>query len=153
MANNLQSLLVRFERPLRYLAAGIGVTAFYSAQVAFFVMSGLISDPTTATIIASLITAPVSFLIHARITYPDVPQNSAHLFRFLFITFASFLIVTISMRLVDKSGLPFWVGLVVGWVLVPIANYLINTFWVFRPKTFLRVGQGQRDSEYKKENS
>lgn len=150
MASNLQWLPVRFERPLRYLAAGIGVTAFYSVQVAFLVMSDLISDPTTATIFASLTTAPVSFLVHARITYPDVPQNSTHLFRFILITFASFLIVTISMRLVDKSDLPFWVGLVIGWVLVPIANYLINTLWVFRPKTFLRVEQEQRDPEYKR---
>ena len=54
------------------------------------------------------------------------------------------------MRLVDKSDLPFWVGLVIGWVLVPIANYLINTLWVFRPKTFLRVEQEQRDPEYKR---
>ncbi|MCA8903269.1 MAG: GtrA family protein [Hyphomonas sp.] len=135
-------LYARFERVWRYLVAGIGVTAFYSALVTLLIVSQAISSPTVAAVIGSILSAPVSFLVHARVTYPDVQHDRAHVVRFMVITVISFVIVTASMHLVERIGAPFWVGLVIGWILVPIANYLLNTVCVFRPRSVLRVQQG-----------
>tara|TARA_R110002020_G_C16321741_1_gene774935 strand:+ start:33411 stop:33872 length:462 start_codon:yes stop_codon:yes gene_type:complete len=129
----------RFERVLRYLMVGAGVTAIYSLIVAGLIITDTIEDPTLATVIGSIAAAPVSFMAHRFITYSDVSDDPAHWKRFAIITLASFAIVTASMKLVDILHGPFWAGLIVGWIVVPIVNFLINTVWVFRATRLLAL--------------
>ena len=139
-----QTLFLRFERLLRYLLAGLGITVFYSAFVTILVLGGIVDSPTLAAVIASLATAPVSYAIHSRITYPDVRHNRGGVLRFAVITIASFIVVTVSMKIVTEAGLPFWVGLMIGWFVVPVVTYLINTVWVFRAKSLFRVSRSDK---------
>lgn len=129
---------------MRYLVAGAGVTALYSLIVTCLIISELIKDPTFATVASSIIVAPVSFLAHRKITYPDVSHDPAHWKRFAALTIASFAIVTTSMKIVDLLHGPFWVGLVLGWIVVPLANFAINTIWVFRTRSILALSDTRR---------
>jgi putative flippase GtrA len=135
----LRNLIQRNERVIRYLAVGAGVTLVYSLLTAGLFERHVVEDQTLASAIASVISIPISFLVHRRITYADAPYDRSHWNRFGIIALTNFVIATGSMKLSDLLGWPFWIALIVGWVLIPAANYTINAIWVFRTKEFLAL--------------
>ena len=132
----------RFERVIRYGVVGGGVTLFYTLLTVGLYKGHLIGDPTWASAVACIVSQPVSFLSHRMITYADVAPDATQWKRFGIIALSTFAISTGSMKLVDLLGWPFWIALVIGWVLVPVANYVINAIWVFRAKNLLALDRG-----------
>ena len=51
----------------------------------------------------------------------------------------NFVISTGSMKIVDLCGAPYWVGLIIGFILVPLANYTVSTLWVFKTTKFFAL--------------
>jgi putative flippase GtrA len=129
----------RFERVIRYIAAGAGVTLFYSLATILLVSGGIETDPAAASVVASLITFPVAFVVHRAVTYVDVPFDRAQWIRFGIIALCNLMIAAGSMKAVDLLQMPYGIGLAIGWVLIPAFNYTINAVWVFRTATFLSL--------------
>ena len=57
-------------------------------------------------------------------------------FKFGYCLKSSVVVVNGSMKVSDLLGWPFWVGLMIGWVVMPIVNFTVNSLWVFRAKAF-----------------
>jgi putative flippase GtrA len=133
------ALYRRFERVIRYVVVGGAVTAFYTALTAGLYLSRLVGDPAIASAIACLTTLPISFFAHKSITYADVEHEPFQWRRFTVLGISSFIFSTGSVKAVDLMHGPLWIGLAVGFVLVPLANYTINAIWVFRTKRFLAL--------------
>jgi putative flippase GtrA len=132
-------LLDKFGRVWRYGLVGAATTAFYSVLMVGLHKSGAITDPTWAAGVAFVLTQPLAFFIHRRTTYGDVAQRTSHLPRFLIVAAIMLAITTVSMKLVDLAGWPFWIGLLIGYVAIPAATYVINAIWVFRTRKFLAL--------------
>jgi putative flippase GtrA len=138
----IRYLFRRFQRLIRYGLVGIGVSLLYTALTVLFYKGGLIGDPTLASAVATLITIPVSFLVHRRTTYADAARHPAQAWRFVIIGASSFVIATGTMKLVDINHWPYWLGLIAAWLLIPAANYVINALWIFRVGGFFGAGRG-----------
>jgi putative flippase GtrA len=139
MMPQLKGVLRRFERVIRYLIAGSGVTLFYSLVTILLVSARLVQDPSVASVIASLVTLPVAFFVHRAVTYVDVPFDRAQGARFGVVAVSNLLIAAGAMKAVDLLHGPYGIGLAIGWVLIPLFNYTVNVVWVFRAKTLLSL--------------
>ncbi len=137
MSTTTMAFLRRFERVIRYVIVGGGVTLFYTLLTVGLLSGHVVDDPTLASAIASLVTLPISFLVHRAITYADVATERAQWTRFAIIAVSNFALNTGLMKVVDLLRWPYWIALIIGWVLIPLVNYTINALWVFRAKTFL----------------
>ena len=134
-----RAFLRRFDRVLRYGLVGAGVTLFYTLVTVGLLKGHVVRDPTLATAMASILTLPVSFLAHRRITYADVANHKTQWTRFIVLSGMNFVISTGSMKVVDLCGAPYWVGLIIGFILVPLANYTVSTLWVFKTTKFFAL--------------
>jgi putative flippase GtrA len=133
----MKALFEKFGRVWRYGLVGAATTAFYTALMVGLHASNAIKDPTLAAGVAFVLTQPLAFLLHRRTTYGDVARQTDHLPRFLIVAAIMLGLTTASMKIVDMAGLPYWVGLLIGYGLIPAATYAINAIWVFRTRTFL----------------
>ncbi len=133
------SIARQFERVIRYLLVGGGVTLFYTLLTIALISWALPSSPTLASAIASLVTLPVSFVVHRRVTYRDVSPEAAQWQRFAFVAAINFALNVGLMGASDRLGISYWAALAAGWILVPVANYVVTAIWVFRAKTLLRL--------------
>lgn len=137
----MMPLIRRFERVLRYLAVGGAVTLFYTLLVAALVTGRIVSDAVSASVAASVVTLPISFLVHRRVTYADTAPAVGQWARFLVIAASNFAINVGLMKGAEIWRWPYWTALVLGWVVVPAVNYVINAVWVFRTKSLLSMQQ------------
>jgi putative flippase GtrA len=135
----IASIAQRYGRLLRYLVVGAGTTGFYSLLMIALHTSGWVRDPTLAAAAAYIATQPLAFYVHSRTTYADVARARLQLTRFLIVAGVMFLVTTVTMKLVDMAGWPFWIGLAIGYVLGPLVTYIINALWVFRTKKLLEL--------------
>lgn len=137
----------RFERIWRYLLVGGGVTLGYSLLTAAFITSGVIPGPMLASAAATVITQPFAFLAHRAVTYRDVPHQRSHWKRFAIFAVSTFVLNIAVMKLADSLGWPFWIGLGIGWVAIPIANYLVSALWVFRARRLTTMARSDHTTE------
>jgi putative flippase GtrA len=129
----------RFERVIRFLLVGSLIVTFFTLATLALIWWVFPADATLAAAVASVLTTPVSFFVHRRITYVDVEAHSSQWPRFVVLTVANFILSTGSMKLVDSAGAEYWIGIATVWVLSPVMNYLINAMWVFQARTLLRL--------------
>jgi putative flippase GtrA len=137
----IMGLARRFERVWRYILVGAGVTLVYSLLTAAFITSLVIPEPTLASAAATIITQPFAFLVHRAVTYRDVPPDDRHWKRYAIAALSGFLLNTGIMKLATSLGWPFWVALAIGWVVIPVVNYLAGAIWVFRTARLLSVSR------------
>ena len=138
-AGALKSFYYRFERVGRFGAVGVAISLLNSALTIAFLKSGLVRDPAIAISIATLMTMPVSFATHRRITYADAPPCQRQWPRFVLLSLSSLACGAASMKTAEAMHASYWVGLAFAWIAIPGANYLINAFYVFRVRTLLRL--------------
>jgi putative flippase GtrA len=138
-----RALFRRFERVIRYVLVGGAVTLLYTLMTAGLYLGHVVGDPTAASAISCLVTLPISFFAHRAVTYADVEREPFQWRRFALLGASSFIFSTGSVKVVDLLHGPLWIGLAIGFVLVPLANYSINTIWVFRTKHFLALHQAK----------
>ena len=145
MRRQVLSLYRRFERLIRYVLVGGGVALFYSLLTAGMVSLWDVRDTVLASAIASLITMPVSYFVHRRITYVDAAHDPAQWKRYSFLAASNFVINVGLMAAVGHLLWPYWIALVTGWIVVPIANHIINVLLVFRTKSFFTLDAKDAD--------
>jgi len=137
--SHVRGLYYRFERLGRFGAVGVAVALLNTALTVGFLQDHLISDPAIAISIATLLTMPVSFLIHRRVTYADAPRCPRQWPRFVLLSLSSLACGAAAMKTAEAMHASYWVGLAFAWFAIPAANYLINAFYVFRVRTLLRL--------------
>jgi putative flippase GtrA len=129
-------------RAIRYIVVGGVLTLTYSAVTALLIVTGLCSNRTLASAIVSVGIIPLSYTAHRRWTYPDSNSPGAtwpEFVRFLQVYVFTIVMNVGLMALSGEIGLPYWVALVAGWVLIPIMNFILNGLLVFRPDSLMTV--------------
>lgn len=139
----MSAAFAKYSRLLRYIVVGGGVALVYSTLTSVLMLARLVSDPTLASAIATLLTQPVAFLAHRQVTYADVGHERQQLSRFAVVAISSLVAGVGIMKTVDLLHGPFWVALVIGWFLIPVINFIVSSLWVFRVRKLLTVGEGK----------
>jgi putative flippase GtrA len=127
-------------RLIRYGFVGAGVAFVYTSLTVMLYRGAALADPTIASAAAFILTQPIAFLAHRRVTYADAVQDRAQWKRFGVNALSGFTISISAMKAVDLLGKPYWIALMICWILVPAGNYLINAIWVFRVPSMFVVG-------------
>ena len=122
-----------FRRVLIYGCVGVAVSLFYSLAVIFFVWLLHPVSPTIASIVAFVITVPAAYLAHARITFPDRPNDTFQPLRFAFFTAASFVVSIGGMYWITEiANRSYLLGIAWNWLIIPAMNLSVYLLWVFR---------------------
>jgi putative flippase GtrA len=124
--------LAHFYRLLRYGAVGIAVSLLYSGLVIAALDVLGFRSPTVASLVAFPLVLPVSFYAHQLVSFHDAGRDGREPYRFAVIAVASFILAVGGMNLITEVWkLPYLFGIALAWILVPAANFLINSLWVF----------------------
>jgi len=125
---------VETKRLATYVVVGGGVSALYAALVAAFVELAHLS-PIVASLASFVLATPVSYLAHASLTFGDRPQTKQTPTRFFAVTASAFTCAVLAMYMIhDVLKMHYGIGILVIWVLIPIANYAIHRAWTFRER-------------------
>jgi putative flippase GtrA len=128
------SLLPAFlRRAMRYGCVGFAISLLYSLAVIACVRLLQPISPTAASVIAFLITLPISYLAHGRISFSDRPYDTFQPLRFAVSTATSFVVAVGGMYwITDIAGGSYLLGIAWNWLIIPAVNFLAYMFWVFR---------------------
>jgi putative flippase GtrA len=120
-------------RVLVYGCVGIAVSLFYSFALVFFLWLLHPISPTVASILAFIITLPVAYLSHAKVSFSDRSYDTFQPLRFALSTAAAFVVSTGGMYLITEiAGRSYLLGIAWTWLMVPAMNLSIYVLWVFR---------------------
>ena len=76
---------------------------------------------------------PVAYLAHGKISFSDRPYDKFQPLRFAVSTTASFIIAIGGMYWITEiAGRSYLLGIAWNWLMIPVMNFLIYMFWVFR---------------------
>lgn len=142
--SRLPGALRRFDRILTYVVVGGAIALVQVTLTAALVMWSGVRDPSIASVVASGITIPISFLAHKRTTYADVARQPFQGVRFAATACSSVVIAAGTIKLTQMLGAPIWFSVLLGSALVPVGNYAINGLWVFRTKAFFSIDESSR---------
>jgi putative flippase GtrA len=131
----------RFDRLITYVLVGSVIALIQILLTATLARSGAIAEVPLASVAASCITIPLAFFLHKRTTYADVARERFQGARFVATAIASIVIAAGAIKIAQSLGAPFWFAIILGSALVPVGNYIINTLWVFRARSFFSLRQ------------
>lgn len=134
MPRDLPALIPSWlRRMLRYGGVGLAISVFYSLAVIAFVRLLHPISPTMASIVAFVVTLPLSYLAHGRISFGDRPYDAFQPLRFAFSTVTSFAVAVGGMYwIADVMGYNYLLGIAWNWMIIPAMNFTTYMFWVFR---------------------
>jgi putative flippase GtrA len=120
-------------RVMRYGCVGLAISLLYSfAVIACMRMLHPIS-PTAASVVAFLITLPISYLAHGRVSFSDRSYDTFQPLRFALSTTTAFIIAVGGMYWITEiAGRSYLLGIAWNWLIIPTMNFLSYMFWVFR---------------------
>jgi putative flippase GtrA len=135
-----QTVINHVPEPLRRIArygfAGLAVSVFYSLLVAVLcVWSPLRISPTLASVAAFFATLPVGWFAHSCWSFGDRQFERSQPVRFLVTNSVSFVTAVSGMYWITEiAGCSWLFGIAWNWAFIPVANYMIYLFWVFRDR-------------------
>ena len=133
------ALVARLDRTFvrrvgRYGCVGVAVSVFYSLAVIACVRGLHPITPTEASVIAFVLTLPVSYLAHGRVTFADRPADKFQPLRFGLSTAMSFVVAVGGMYWITEiAGRSYLLGIAWNFLIIPGTNFLVYLLWVFRP--------------------
>lgn len=120
-------------RIMRYGFAGVAVSILYSLAVIACVHLFAPLSPTIASVIAYVVVVPLAYIAHGRISFSDRPYDNFQPLRFAVSTTASFIIAIGGMYYITEiAGRSYLLGIAWNWLMIPVMNFLVYMFWVFR---------------------
>ena len=126
-------VLPNVRRVLVYGCVGVAVSLFYSLAVIAFVTFFHPISPTLASVAAFAVTLPVAYLAHARVSFSDSRYDNFQPLRFAITTATSFALNVGGMYVITEvAGRSYLLGIAWNWLSIPVINFLIYIFWVFR---------------------
>jgi putative flippase GtrA len=122
-----------FRRMLRYGCVGIAISLLYSLAVIACMQAPQPMTPTMASVLAFIVTLPVGYLAHGRVTFSDRPYDTLQPLRFAISTGTSFIVAVGGMYWITEiAGRNYLLGIAWNWLIIPATNFLTYMFWVFR---------------------
>ncbi len=120
-------------RIIRFGFVGIAATVVYvGSSFAGIEVFGV--PPVAASVLGQVLSTFVSYFGHAVFSFRVEPSHQLYLMRFLLISVLTFALnIIVTWLIADALGLSPRIAIAVVTVLIPIANYLANRFWVFLP--------------------
>lgn len=125
----LKSKLAR--EALIFGAVGVTATAGYAAGV-WLLVSWANWAPETASAAAYVVCAIFSFTAHSLLTFGLETGRGAAAWRFALTTAVGLIVATGAMKAISLMRLPVFVGIVIVVVAIPLTNFIILKYWVFR---------------------
>ena len=120
-------------RMLRYGCVGIAISLLYSLAVIACMQAPQPMTPTMASVLAFIVTLPVGYLAHGRVTFSDRPYDTLQPLRFAVSTGTSFIVAVGGMYWITEiAGRNYLLGIAWNWLIIPATNFLTYMFWVFR---------------------
>jgi putative flippase GtrA len=154
----LATMLRRYARtPLlrrvaRYGGVGLTVSLFYTFAVIAGVHFWPPLGPTLASVIAFIVTLPISYSAHRHISFFDSQRDGFQPLRFGVTTAASFVLAVGGMYWITEiAGRDLLLGIVWTWLIIPAVNFAVYLLWVFRttPTSWLGGSPGQSPQEHR----
>jgi putative flippase GtrA len=117
---------------LRYGIVGVAASAVYTGFVLALVEAAGMRRPVLASVIAFCLALPISYLGHWGITFRRPSKVHEGWGRFAATATTSFAGAVGGMyAVVQVAGMPYYVGLLWTWAVVPPLNFLALRLWVF----------------------
>lgn len=115
-----------------YGCVGVAVSTLYSLSVWAMVEPLGLARPVVASVLAFCLVSPLSFAAQKYITFRNRPFDPRQPVRFAVMAASSFLMAVGGMYVITNLlKLHYGFGILLAWVLIPLANFIINTIWVF----------------------
>jgi putative flippase GtrA len=133
LSSELRALVLRSPRMklLRYAVSGVLISIGYSISAIAFVDWHWLG-PAMASAVSFVLWTPISYYVHRDFTFlfegEQIPAMAKFVASFVVRLIASAYTVQIAATL----GLSYIVGLLANWLVLPLLNYVILHFWVFR---------------------
>jgi putative flippase GtrA len=128
-------------RVARYGGVGLAVSLFYTFAVIACVHFWPPLGPTLASVIAFIVTLPISYFAHRNISFFDAQRDGFQPLRFAVTTAASFVLAVGGMYWITEiAGRDFLIGIVWTWLVIPAVNFAVYLLWVFRTTQTARLG-------------
>lgn len=123
---------VPFAKLLRFGLVGVTSGAIYAA-VTTLLVSGLGMAPIVASVFGYCASVPMSFLGHRRFSFRSQGRWTVEAVRFVATQALNIAVTAAAMYAATAVfGARYGWGMVAAVILVPIANFLVMNFWVFR---------------------
>ena len=123
-----------FARVVRFGIIG-GLAGVVYAAVTTLLFKGAGIAPVAASIGGYCISVPVSFLCHRGFSFRSQGHWTVEALRFAVAQVLNITVTALAMQgAVAYLGVSFVWGMVAAVVLVPVANFLLMNFWVFRSR-------------------
>ena len=143
-------LVARIPASLRrvvvYGCVGAAVSLIYSLFVIVCIEMLRPMSPTVGSAVAFVISMPVAYLMHAKISFSDRSHDKFQPMRFVLSTTASFMVSIGGMYWITEiAGRGYLFGVAWNWLMIPGLNFFTNSVWVFgTARTTAR--QGDREA-------
>lgn len=125
----------------RYGCVGLVVSLAYSLGVIGCVHFWPPLGPTSASVIAFIVTLPIGYFAHRNISFFDSESDAFQSLRFAITTAASFVLAIGGMYWITEiAGRDYLLGIVWTWLIIPAVNFVIYMFWVFRTTQTAQFG-------------
>ena len=116
---------------LRFIAMGLVSTAAYFVLVLALNAAGL--PARLASVAAMVLCWGISYVAQSRVTFRMQATSRADVARFIVMSLAALAIADLSMLvLYGQMGLPLWIAAGAVCVAIPVFNFAVMNFWVFR---------------------
>jgi len=120
-----------FEKLFRFAVAGALSTALYFILATLAVSQFGIS-PVVSSCLAYLICIIVSYLLQSRFTFQARNASTKQIAKFVSVSVVGLAVATLVMQwAVNIQGLPYWIGAAFVSLVIPIANFVTFSIWVF----------------------
>ena len=131
----------------RYGGVGLAVSVFYSLAVIAGVQFWPRTGPTLASVMAFIVTLPISYFAHRNISFFDSQRDGFQPLRFAVTTASSFVLAVGGMYWITEiAGRDFLLGIAWNWLIIPAVNFVVYVVWVFRATPTAPLGGSPEQS-------
>jgi putative flippase GtrA len=120
-------------RVFRYGCVGLAISLLYSLAVIACVQVFHQISPTVASVVSFIITLPMAYSAHSRVSFPDRSHDTFQPLRFALSAITSLVVAVGGMYCITEiAGRSYLLGIAWNWLIIPAMNFLTYMFWVFR---------------------
>jgi putative flippase GtrA len=116
----------------RFALSGISTTALYYVLV-LVAAEGFGANEVTASGASYAVCIAVSYLAQSRFAFRVATDTPSQIGRFVVVSLAGLATSVMVMEWAVEAGLRPWLGALIVSAAIPMANFLVYTFWVFYP--------------------
>lgn len=125
---------------VRYGVSGVAISVGYTASVVLLVEFCGWTMPALASAASFVIWTPVSYFVHRNFTFRFAGGQTAASIKFGLAFLARLAASAYTVHLAAETfGSSYLIGVLTNWFLLPLINYTVMNFWVFRSRVIAGV--------------